>query len=50
MSGSLQCRVAPGKSYDAFLRKPFLAEELLVEVRKLLQKNPGAGHQHQGYQ
>ena len=49
MSGSLQCRVAPGKSYDAFLRKPFLAEELLVEVRKLLQKNPGAGHQHQGY-
>ena len=49
MSGSLRCRVAPGKSYDAFLRKPFLAEDLLVEVRKLLQKNPGAGHQHQGH-
>ncbi|HEV2610014.1 MAG TPA: response regulator, partial [Noviherbaspirillum sp.] len=24
MSGSLQCRVAPGKSYDAFIKKPFL--------------------------
>lgn len=36
MSGSLRCRVAPGFSYDAFLRKPFLAEELLLEVRKLL--------------
>jgi CheY-like chemotaxis protein len=38
MSGSLQCRVAGGPSYDAFLRKPFLAEDLLLEVRKLLQK------------
>jgi CheY-like chemotaxis protein len=39
MSGSLQCRVAPGNSYDAFLRKPFLAEDLLLEVRKLLQNS-----------
>jgi two-component system chemotaxis response regulator CheY len=36
MSGSLKCQVAPGASYDGFLRKPFLAEELLLEVRKLL--------------
>ena len=49
MSGSLQCRVAPGKSYDAFLRKPFLAEELLVEVRRLLQTNAGACLAHQGH-
>lgn len=37
MSGSLQCRVAGGASYEAFLRKPFMAEELLLEVRRLLQ-------------
>lgn len=36
MSSSLQCQVAPGKSYDAFIKKPFLAENLLFEVRKLL--------------
>ncbi len=36
MSGSLQCQVAPGKSYDAFIKKPFLAENLLIQVRKLL--------------
>lgn len=36
MSGSRRCDVAPGTSYDAFLRKPFLAENLLTEVRKLL--------------
>ena len=36
MSGSLRCDVALGTSYDAFLRKPFLAENLLIEVRKLL--------------
>lgn len=36
MSGSLRCEVAPGTSYDAFLRKPFLAENLLIEVKKLL--------------
>ena len=36
MSGSLQCQVAPGKSYDGFIKKPFMAETLLLEVRKLL--------------
>lgn len=36
MSGSLKCQVAPGMSYDGFLRKPFLAEDLLLEVRKLI--------------
>lgn len=36
MSGSLQCRVAPGNSYDAFIKKPFLAEKLLGHVRELL--------------
>lgn len=36
MSGSLRGDIADGTSYDAFLRKPFLAENLLVEVRKLL--------------
>ena len=36
MSGSLKGKAAPGTSYDGFLRKPFLAEELLFEVRKLL--------------
>lgn len=49
MSGSLQCRVAPGKSYDAFLRKPFLAEDLLLEVRKLLQKGDSTAHQSPGH-
>lgn len=39
MSGSLQCQVAAGKSYDAFIKKPFLAENLLCEVRKLLDGN-----------
>jgi two-component system, chemotaxis family, chemotaxis protein CheY len=36
MSGSRQSQVAPGKSYDAFIKKPFMAESLLSEVRKLL--------------
>ncbi|MGZ5200974.1 MAG: response regulator [Telluria sp.] len=36
MSASLKCRVASGTSYDGFLRKPFLAEDLLLEVRKLI--------------
>jgi CheY-like chemotaxis protein len=36
MSGSLKCQVAPGASYEAFLRKPFLAEDLLRQVRRLL--------------
>jgi len=39
MSGSLQCQVAAGKSYDAFIRKPFLAENFLAEIRKLLSMN-----------
>ena len=49
MSGSLRGRVAPGTSYDAFLRKPFLAEDLLHEVRKLLQSRVGADHAYQGH-
>lgn len=49
MSGSLKCRVAPGKTYDAFLRKPFLAEELLLEVRRLLPP-AGAARQAQGHE
>lgn len=36
MSGSLQCDIAVGDTYDAFMRKPFLAEALLAEVRRLL--------------
>jgi CheY-like chemotaxis protein len=36
MSGSLRGKVAPGTSYGGFLRKPFLAEDLMCEVRKLL--------------
>lgn len=36
MSGSLQCRVAPGTAYDGFLKKPFMAEDLLFQVRRLL--------------
>jgi hypothetical protein len=39
MSGSLQCEVAPGKCYDGFIKKPFLAETLLSEVQKLLDRN-----------
>jgi len=36
MSGSLQSDVAVGSTYDAFLRKPFLAEHLLAQVERLL--------------
>lgn len=36
MSGSLRRDVARSASSDAFLRKPFLAENLLAQVRKLL--------------
>lgn len=39
MSGSLECDVALGKSYEAFLKKPFLAESLLTQVRTLLHEN-----------
>jgi two-component system chemotaxis response regulator CheY len=48
MSGSLQCRVASGTSYDGFLRKPFLAEDLLIEVRKLLQKSATTKNEYEG--
>lgn len=36
ISGSPRCEVSRGTSYQSFLEKPFLAENLLVEVRKLL--------------
>lgn len=36
MSASLRCEIAIGSSYDGFLRKPFLAENLLEQVQKLL--------------
>ena len=36
MSASLRCEIADSNSYDAFLKKPFLAEKLLSEVHKLL--------------
>lgn len=51
MSGSLQCRVAPRSDHDAFLRKPFSAENLLLEVRKLLLTNRmSAEHEFEGHQ
>ena len=40
MSGSLQSDVAAGNTYDAFLRKPFLAEHLLEQVQRLLPTRP----------
>lgn len=42
MSASLRCDIAAGTAYDAFLRKPFLGESLLVEVRKLLDGAPAS--------
>jgi len=36
MSGSLRGDVAKNGGFDGFLRKPFLAEDLLLQVRKLL--------------
>lgn len=39
MSGSLRSQVAYGDSYDAFLTKPFTAESLLSEVKRLLNEN-----------
>jgi two-component system chemotaxis response regulator CheY len=48
MSGSLRCQVAHGKSYDAFLRKPFLAEDLLLELQKLLQNSVSADPNREG--
>ncbi|UVW29414.1 response regulator [Massilia sp. H6] len=49
MSGSLKCKAAPGTSYDAFLRKPFLAEELLFAVRTLLPNGARAPSVQPGY-
>lgn len=49
MSGSLRCRVASGTSYDGFLRKPFMAEDLLLEVRTLLAQRAHTDHPHQGH-
>jgi CheY-like chemotaxis protein len=40
MSGSMRCELGGNASYDAFLRKPFLAENLLAEVRSLLSGIP----------
>ena len=48
MSGSLQCEVARGSAHDAFLRKPFLAEDLMLNVRKLLQDSVATDHAHSG--
>jgi CheY-like chemotaxis protein len=39
MSGSLQSEVARGTAHDGFLRKPFLAEELMLQVRRLLENS-----------
>ena len=39
VSSERQCVAAPGDSYDAFVRKPLLAENLLMEVRRLLDSN-----------
>lgn len=36
MSGSLRSQVAYGDTYDAFISKPFLAEALISQVKKLL--------------
>lgn len=36
MSGSLRCEIAHSTSYDSFIKKPFLAAKLLMEVQKLL--------------
>lgn len=36
MSGCLRGDVGKTASFDGYLRKPFLAENLLIEVRKLL--------------
>ena len=45
MSGSLQSDVAVGGTYDAFLRKPFLAEHLLAQVERLLPPNARLNNQ-----
>ena len=42
MSGSLQCEEAGGPGYDGFLRKPFMAEELVGKVRAPLDQHAAA--------
>lgn len=42
MSASRRCDIGHDASYDAFLRKPFLAEDLVGEVRKLLAAVPAS--------
>ncbi|WP_445231658.1 response regulator [Duganella rhizosphaerae] len=42
MSGSLRSQVAYGDSYDAFIAKPFLAESLLLQIKKLLNEGDAA--------
>lgn len=44
MSAAARKDVADSTSYDAFLRKPFLAENLLIEVQKLLAGVAAAPH------
>ena len=46
MSGSMRSQIAQSSSYDGFLSKPFLAENLLVEVRKLLAGVDCGHHDH----
>ena len=48
ISGSPRSNVANKSSFNAFLRKPFLAENLLLEVRKLLPSVSGRLQLHQG--
>ena len=38
MTASMKCEIEKPQLYDGFLRKPFRAENLLLEVRKLLAK------------
>lgn len=42
MSGSMQCDVAKNGHYDAFIKKPFSVESLLMNIRKLLDMKAGA--------
>ena len=44
MSGSMQCDVAKDGHYDAFIKKPFSVEGLLLNVRKLLEMKAGSPH------
>lgn len=48
MSASMRSEVANSTCYDTFLRKPFLAEKLLVEVQKLLAGIAGSSNNKHG--